>query len=121
MTDRATPNLPARDQDATIAFYAALGFTTGYRDAGWLILQRGAIELEFFNYPDLDWSTSSFGACLRLDDLDEFYAACREAGIPEATRGAPRLHPSQREAWGGRRAALIDPDGSLLHLIANTD
>ena len=46
MTDRATPNLPSRDFEATARFYAALGFTESWRDAGWMILRRGDLTLE---------------------------------------------------------------------------
>ena len=59
MTDRATPNLPARDLGATREFYATLGFAPRYADDGWLILTRGELQLEFFPYPDLDPATSS--------------------------------------------------------------
>lgn len=121
MTDLATPNLPSRDFDATIAFYAPLGFEIGWRDAGWLILVRGAMQLEFFNFPDLNPATSSFGSCLRLDDIKPLYDAALAAGVPEMTRGRPRLQPPKREAWGGIVAALIDPDGTLLRLIQNGD
>jgi hypothetical protein len=93
MTDRATPNLPARDFVRTSAFYAQVGFTEDYRDDGWMILRRGAAFLEFFPFPGLDPSTSSFGCCLRLDDVDAFYAVCRAAGLPETTHGWPRIHP----------------------------
>jgi catechol 2,3-dioxygenase-like lactoylglutathione lyase family enzyme len=117
MVDHATPNLPSRDLDATERFFAVLGFATTWRDEGWLILTRGGLALEFFPDRDLDPATSSFGACLRLDDVDAFLAVCRAAGIPERTTGWPRLHPPKREAWGGRVGALIDPDGSLLRLI----
>lgn len=48
MTDRATPNLPSTDLDATAAFYERFGFERGFVDEGWLILTRGPIELEFF-------------------------------------------------------------------------
>jgi predicted lactoylglutathione lyase len=34
MPDRATPNLPSRDFDATEAFYAPLGFERTWRDDG---------------------------------------------------------------------------------------
>lgn len=117
MADRATPNLPSRDLDVTVRFFAALGFTETWRDEGWLILTRGDLVLEFFPDPDIDPATSAFGSCLRLDDLDAFYAVCRATGIPERTTGWPRLHPPKPEAWGGRVGALIDPDGSLLRLI----
>ncbi len=84
-----------------------------------MILERGDLKLEFFLDPDLDPLTSSFGSCLRLDDLDGFYAVCRATGLPESHVGQPRLHPPKREAWGGRVGALIDPDGTLLRLIQN--
>lgn len=119
MTDRATPNLPSSDLGATAAFYAALGFEETWRDESWMILQRGAVTLEFFPWPEVDPLTSAFSACLRLDDLDDFFAVCRGAGLPEATTGHPRLHPPRVEEWGGRVGALIDPDGTLLRLIQN--
>ncbi len=119
MVDRATPNLPSRSFAATIRFYAALGFTPVFRDPGWLILGRGDLLLEFFPHSGLDPATSSFGSCLRLDDLDAFYAECRQAGIPETNHGWPRLHPPEPEASGLRIGALLDPDGSLLRLIQN--
>ena len=117
--DHATPNLPARDFEATSRFYSGLGFSESWRDESWMILKRGAIALEFFPYPDLDPSTSSFGCCLRLDDLDEFYGACRAAGIEEQRQGWPRLNPPRVEASGLRIAYLLDPDGTLLRLVQN--
>lgn len=119
MTDHATPNLPARDFGATSEFYAGLGFAEGWRDKGWMILTRGGLTLEFFPFPDLDPLTSSFGCCLRLDDLDAFYAVARAAGVPEQHRGQPRLQPPTVEGSGLRIAYLVDPDGTLLRLVQN--
>ena len=117
MVDRASPNLPARDFDATAGFYERLGFVTGYRDEGWMILERGPLLIEFFHHPALDPADSWFSCCLRLDDLDGFYAECRAAGLPETKTGAPRLHPPEKTEWGGRMGALIDLDGTLVRLI----
>ena len=117
--DHATPNLPSRDFEATSRFYAALGFTETWRDASWMILKRGALKLEFFPYPDLDPLTSSFGSCLRLDDLAAFYKVCLAAGLPETSIGHPRLHPPKLDRSGLRIGALLDPDGTLLRLIQN--
>lgn len=117
MPDAATPNLPSRDFDATAAFYAALGFEKSWRDDQWMILTRGGLTLEFFPHPDLDPATSWFSCCLRLDDLQGFYAVCRAAGLPEAETGWPRLHAPRRMDRGGEMAALIDPDGTLLRLL----
>jgi hypothetical protein len=119
MADRATPNLPSREFATTSAFYARLGFAQTYRDDGWMILTRDGVTLEFFPFPDLKPAESSFGCCLRLDDVDAFYRLCLDAGLPESTRGFPRLHPPRLEESGLRIGALIDPDGSLLRLIGN--
>ena len=119
MTDHATPNLPSRDFSVTAAFYGGLGFVEGWRDAGWMILTRNGATLEFFPDPDLDPLSSSFGCCLRLDDLDAFYAAASGAGIAESDFGHPRLKPPTVEHSGMRIAYLIDPDGTLVRLVQN--
>jgi catechol 2,3-dioxygenase-like lactoylglutathione lyase family enzyme len=119
MSDSATPNLPSRDFGKTSQFYKALGFTERWHDTNWMILQRGDLVLEFFPYPDLDPWASSFGCCLRLDDLDAFYAVCKEAGLSEKDKGQPRLHPPKLQYWGARMAALVDPDGTLVRIIQN--
>src|SRR6266498_3710594 len=119
MADHATPNLPSRDFEATLNFYGKLGFRERWRDEGWMILERGSLMLEFFPYPDLDPYESSFSCCLRLDELDAFYALCKETGLPEARSGIPRIVPPQRQSWGGRIAYLVDPDGTLLRLVDN--
>ena len=119
MTDHATPNLPSRDFEATSNFYGALGFTESWRDQGWMILRRGDLTLEFFPFPDLDPLTSSFGCCLRLDDLDAFYEKCKAAGVPETYPGQPRLQAPKVEHWGGRVGYLIDPDGTLVRMVQN--
>jgi catechol 2,3-dioxygenase-like lactoylglutathione lyase family enzyme len=119
MTDHATPNLPSRDFAATSTFYARLGFDEGYRSEGWMILSRGGVTLEFFPYPDLDPYQSSFGCCLRLDNLADMVAQVEVSGVPDARHGIPRYHPPQREDSGLTIAYLIDPDGTLLRLIQN--
>jgi hypothetical protein len=119
MTDHATPNLPSRDFQATSDFYGMLVFTERYRDGGWMILERGALKLEFFQFADLDPSESSFGCCLRLDDFGSFYEVCKAAGLPEARSGIPRIVPPRVEHWGGTVGFLVDPDGTLLRLVQN--
>jgi hypothetical protein len=119
MSDHATPNLPSRDFEVTSRFFKPLGFAVTWRDESWMILMRGSLKLEFFLDATTDPATSSFGSCLRLDDLDAFYDVCVSAGVPEKRTGWPRLHPPRVEAWGGRVGALIDPDGTLFRLIQN--
>ena len=117
--DRATPNLPSRSFQITSDFYLRLGFQEGWRDSGWMILKRGELTLEFFPYPDLDPSESSFSCCLRFDDLTGFYAMCVAAGLPESLKGHPTIHAPKKEQSGLMIGALIDPDGTLVRLIQN--
>ena len=119
MVDRATPNLPSRDLDATVAVYSALAFATTYHDPGWLILERGTVMLEFFLDPGADPATTAAGCCLRVDDLDALYDVCVAAGLPETHVGWPRLHPPKVEESGMRIGYLIDADGNLLRLVQN--
>jgi catechol 2,3-dioxygenase-like lactoylglutathione lyase family enzyme len=115
--DHATPNLPSRNFATTFRFYSNLGFTESWRSDAWMILERGSIALEFFPYPDLDPASSSFGCCLRLDDVTAFFEEILRSGVPETTVGWPRAHRPRREQWGGLVGALIDPDGTLLRLV----
>ncbi|WP_411290873.1 bleomycin resistance protein [Sphingorhabdus sp.] len=119
MPDHATPNLPSRGFDKTVAFYVQLGFETSWHDQGWLILERDGVTLEFFRYPDLDPAQSSFSCCLRLNDMAAFYRACVESGVPVKTTGWPRLHSPRKEHSGMTIAYLVDLDGSLLRLVQN--
>ena len=119
MADLAVPNLPARDFAATAEFYGRFGFVEGFRDHGWLILHRGALQLEFFHFPDLDPWTSSFMCSIRVDDLDELFTSILSSGVPVAKKGIPRLTPISAQEWGRRAGFLNDIDGSQLHLIGN--
>jgi len=117
MSDKATPNLPSRDFDATARFYEALSFTMSWRSSGWMILNRGGLTVEFFPYPDLNPLESAFGCCFRVDDVEAFYKVCKDAGVPETATGQPRLRAPRREAWGGTVGFLVDPDGTLIRLV----
>ncbi|MDN3495179.1 bleomycin resistance protein [Planococcus sp. APC 4015] len=117
MPDRAVPNLPSRDFDTTVAFYRGFGFEVEYRDGGWLILRRGGVQLEFFLAPEIDPYASWSMCSIRIEDLDEMYAAIRRGGVPERTTGIPRLVPIALQEWGHRAGFLIDVDGTQLHLI----
>lgn len=119
MPDRITANLPARDFDATAAFYEALGFTVSYKDVAWMIMRRGPLELEFFPYPDIDPRHSSFSACVRVDGLDALYADFLKASPPNDATSIPRMTPPRTESFGLRFFGLIDLDGSLLRCIDN--
>jgi hypothetical protein len=117
--DRITANLPSSDFGRTAAFYGQLGFERLYRSEEWMILLRGPLELEFFHFPDVDPLTSSFSACIRVDDLDGLYAAFQAASLSDYPRATPRLTPPEQRPGIPRMFALIDCDGSLLRCLQN--
>ena len=119
MSDRAIPNLPSRDFDATVAFYGGFGFEPSYRGDDWLSLRRGELQLEFFPFADLVPEESSFMCSVRVDDVDELYRQIAQSGVEEKSVGHPRLHPVRLQPWGHRAGFLIDTDGSQLQLIEN--
>ena len=113
------PILPARDLDATISFYGALGFAVAFAPTTaerYLILRGHGIELHFFAYPELDPARSYAGAYVRLAEIDALHAAFARAGLP--VQGIPRLLPPEDKPWGMREFALIDRDGSLIRVGA---
>lgn len=116
MTDRITANLPSRNFDLTEAFYARLGFSRIWRSEGWMILQNGGMEIEFFPHPDLIPGDSWFSACVRVRDPEALRLAWAP-GLP--TDGIPRITAMfQPGADAPRMFALVDPDGSLLRVMA---
>jgi catechol 2,3-dioxygenase-like lactoylglutathione lyase family enzyme len=93
----AAPILPARDLEATTAFYARLGFE---RNGMW---------------PDIDLSTSIAGCYLYVEDADALFAECSRLELPDS--GVPRLRGAPQDSdYGLREFALVDLDGNLLRI-----
>ena len=121
MADRITANLPSRDFAATEAFYHRLGFRTDFRDDGWMILRRGALELEFFPHPGVDKWSSWFSACIRVDEVEALLAEWQQVGLSDDRNAIPRLTGIFKLQGAPRMFALVDEDGSLLRVLDNKD
>ncbi len=121
MNDRITANLPSKDFDATVGFYGRLGFDVGFRKEDWLILERGALEVEFFPHPAVDPLNSWFSACIRVDDIEGLLTAWSVLGLSADPKATPRLTDIFRLPDAPRMFALVDEDGSLLRVLDNKD
>jgi catechol 2,3-dioxygenase-like lactoylglutathione lyase family enzyme len=110
------PILPARDLEATSAWYSRLGFERkGLWADEYLIVMRGAVGLHFFFAPDVDPSTSIAGCYAYVEDADVLFAEWLALGLPDS--GIPRLHgPPTDTDYGLREFGLVDPDGNLLRI-----
>lgn len=113
MTGLAIPTLPARDLDASIAFYTALGFDCPFhQDApdGYAILAHNdGRELHLFRHDEIDPLTNYAGCYWRVSDVDAVYRQAAGSGVE--LRGEPTVRP-----WGMREFALVDPSGNLLRI-----
>jgi hypothetical protein len=127
MTDEVTiPLLPCASIDDVIAFYAALGFHTTYRQrkpypcAG---LQREDLNLQFFEIAGFD-PEQSYGSCIVITpDIAQLhqafvtgmraaYGKVLVSGIPRMTR--PR---ARKNADGLGGFSVIDPGGNWIRVF----
>lgn len=111
------PILPARDLAETIEFYGRLGFVLAYRHAelaDYVILRRGPLELQFFQWPQLDAQASFAGGYLRVTDVDAIYQSFAEARLP--ARGMPSMGGIEKRAWAMREFHLVDCNGNLIRV-----
>jgi catechol 2,3-dioxygenase-like lactoylglutathione lyase family enzyme len=108
----AFPIVPARDLDATRAFYERIGFRTvgWWPDAfgGYAILTTDTLEMHFFRFPELDPATSYAQCYWRVADVDALHATLIRAGL---NASIPEDKP-----WGMREFALSDPNGTLVRV-----
>jgi catechol 2,3-dioxygenase-like lactoylglutathione lyase family enzyme len=115
--DVAVPVLPARNLKETIEFYQSLGFELAYQHpvlSEYIILRLGALELQFFEWPQLDAGSSFTGSYMRVGDVDAMYQKFAGARLP--ARGIPSLGGIERRPWGMREFHLIDCNGNLLRV-----
>ncbi|MFM9972002.1 MAG: bleomycin resistance protein [Burkholderiales bacterium] len=115
--DIAIPVMPARDLEETIAFYKDLGFSLAYRHPDldeYMILRRGNLELQFFQWPQLDAQANFIGAYIRVGDVDAMYQSFAGARLP--ARGTPSMAGIKKRAWGMREFHLVDCNGNLIRV-----
>lgn len=114
--DIAIPLLPSRSMADTLRFYQQLGFSGDVVSphGEYAIFKRGALEIHFFLHTTLIPAESAFGCYCRVQDVDNFYTAFRQADLP--LHGIPRITALENKPWGMREFAVIDADGSLLRI-----
>jgi len=118
MADRTTPNLPSRDLVATSLFYARLGFRQTFRDEGWLIMERGPLQIEFFPTANPNPRKTIASCCIRVADLDLLHEAFSGAGLSTSSCDVPRITAPVDQPWGMREFAVVDPDGNVLRCLS---
>jgi len=105
------PKLPMRDKAITKDYYYKLGFqTVGSADyEGYLMLQKDAIQLHFFEFKELHPAENYGQVYIRTDDIDGLHQHMLDKGLSIHPGG-----PLQTKPWGQREFSMLDPDNNLL-------
>lgn len=106
------PFLPAKDFERSQAFYSALGFVAGYRDADLAIFDYEGAGILLQNYYQADWAGNTM-LQLFVRDLDTWWQ--RTEGLAERFGVRPPA-PPEMKPWGLRVGMLVDPAGVLWHV-----
>ncbi|MGB5189088.1 bleomycin resistance protein [Robiginitalea sp.] len=106
------PKLPMRNQKKTRDFYInQLGFrpfgAASY--PGYLMLQRDAIQLHFFEFSTLNPLENYGQIYLRTDAIEQLYQEFLDRKVEIHPNGQLSLKP-----WGQKEFAILDPDHNLL-------
>ena len=106
------PKLPMRNKAITKDFYMnKLGFQT-FGDTHfqeYLMIQRGSIQIHFFEFKDLNPKENYGQVYIRTNDIDKLYQSFLETNV--------EIHPNgdlETKPWGQREFSLLDPDKNLL-------
>jgi hypothetical protein len=106
------PKLPMRDKRITYDYYKnQLGFELYGSDVfdEYLMLQKDAIQIHFFQYKELDIHQNYGQVYIRVDNIKEYYESLLINNVPIHPNGSLQVKP-----WGQIEFSLLDPDNNLL-------
>ncbi|CAM5545204.1 hypothetical protein SALBM135S_07924 [Streptomyces alboniger] len=123
MPEKTIPLLPCRTVQPVVDFYTALGFETTFLQKSpysYAVVERGAIELQFYGMKQYEPTVSHSGCYVLTDDVETLYAAFR-TGLKAAygripTRGLPRIGPLKDMSYGVRQFLMTDPGGNSIRV-----
>jgi uncharacterized glyoxalase superfamily protein PhnB len=108
-----TPQLSVRDVEAAQRYYRDhLGFKIAWRseDGSFGAVYNGTTEIFFARS---EQSHPSSVCCVRVDDVEAVYAACRAAG-------AKIVSELETKVWSMREFSVQDPDGHVFRIGQST-
>ena len=75
----------------------------------YLMVEKDAVQIHFFLFPDLNTSENYGQVYIRTDAVDKLYQTFLDTKI--------RIHPNgnlETKSWGQREFSILDPDNNLL-------
>ncbi|MEV5981583.1 VOC family protein [Streptomyces sp. NPDC052114] len=123
MAETTIPLLPCQTIQPVVDFYTALGFETTFLQKSpypYAVVERGAVELQFFGMKNYDPKESYSGCYVLTDDVEALHTAFR-AGLKAAygripSRGLPRIGPLKDMSYGVRQFLMTDPGGNSIRV-----
>ncbi len=105
------PKLPMRNKALTKQYYITkLGFEQYGGDyEGYLMVQKEAIQIHFFEALDLNPNDNYGQVYIRTTEIEPLYKALINRGVEIHPNGALQVKP-----WGQIEFSLLDPDNNLL-------
>jgi catechol 2,3-dioxygenase-like lactoylglutathione lyase family enzyme len=117
MLNNINPKLPMRDKAATKDFYInQLGFELFGDYDGYLMVEKDAIQIHFFEFKDLNPFENYGQVYIRTDDIGSWYKLAVDKRIH-----IPKLGHLEVKPWGMKEFSMLDPDHNLLTLGEEID
>ena len=101
-----------RDKAATKDYYVnKLGFQVfGNKDFdGYLMVSEDSIQIQFFEFKELDSKENYGQVYIRTNDIDKLYQTFLDNNTEIHPNGHLEIKP-----WGQKEFSLLDPDNNLL-------
>jgi hypothetical protein len=108
------PFVPAENFEQSLAFYAALGWSTLWSDGeGLALMSLGGSQMMLQDYYVKDWAENSM-LVVEVADASAWYHHV-ERILSEGNFGNARIAGPQQQDWGALVTYVWDPCGVLLH------
>lgn len=105
-----TPRFVVKDFDSAIEHYSKLGFHVNYRDEGFMILGRDAVEIQLNQ--DSDQVRGSSICYMTVSQIEIIYKEVSSKIPVDPYNG--RRYFLNKQSYGVKEFALYDPFGNLL-------
>jgi hypothetical protein len=112
-----TPRFVVKNFDKAIEHYVKLGFTVNYRDEGFMILGRDAVEIQMNE--DIDQVRGGSICYMTVSGIETIYKDINsKIPVDPCTGGHYSVN---KQPYGVKEFALYDPFGNLLFFSEPTD
>jgi hypothetical protein len=107
-----TPRFVVKNFDRAVDHYTKLGFEVRYRDEGFMILGRDAVEIQMNEDVDQEPANSRSICYMTVSGIDTIYKEISSKIPVDPCNG--RRYSVNKQPYGAKEFALYDPFANLL-------